>query len=612
MLVTGAAGMLGRDLVAHLAARHEVTAVDLEVDVTDPDAVARLRATTAGPRPSSTCAAWTDVDGGRGARGRGRARSTPTGAGNVAAAAAAVGRGAGAALDGLRLRRRQGAPYTEDDAPAPLGAYGRTKLAGERAARGAHPGGARVARTAWLYGAAGRNFVDTMRRLGRRARRGVRGRRPGGLAHLDPRPRPGARGPAGPARRACTTRPARGLGHLGRAWPRPSSRRPGLDCRVRPITTAELGRPAPRGRRCRALAVTRPGAPRLRALARGAGATTWRRRREAAGHRRLRLHRLGVRAPGPGARGRGGQPRQAHLRGQPGEPRRRGRRRGATASCTPTSPTPRPSPRRSRASTRWSTSPPRATSTAASSTRPSSSSTDVVGTAVLLDAARAGRRAALRAGLDRRGLRLDPHRGLPRDRPASAPPARTRPARPAATSRCWPGTAPTALDAVITRGSNTYGPRQYPEKLIPLFVTNALDGLPAAGLRRRHAGARLDPRGRPLRGHLDRPGAGRGRRGLQRGRRQRGAEPGDHPPHPRPHRARRVAGAPRGGPPGPRPPLRARHDASCAAWAGSRAAGFEEGLAATVRVVRATAATGGSRSRAASTGAYYEEQYGSR
>ena len=34
------------------------------------------------------------------------------------------------------------------------------------------------------------------------------------------------------------------------------------------------------------------------------------------------------------------------------------------------------------------------------------------------------------------------------------------------------------VDASITRGANTYGPRQYPEKLIPLFVTNALDGLP--------------------------------------------------------------------------------------------------------------------------------------
>src|SRR3972149_6751202 len=40
-----------------------------------------------------------------------------------------------------------------------------------------------------------------------------------------------------------------------------------------------------------------------------------------------------------------------------------------------------------------------------------------------------------------------------------------------------------AVDAVVTRGSNTYGPNQYPEKMIPLFVTNALDGepLPAYG-----------------------------------------------------------------------------------------------------------------------------------
>src|SRR3712207_1644398 len=34
------------------------------------------------------------------------------------------------------------------------------------------------------------------------------------------------------------------------------------------------------------------------------------------------------------------------------------------------------------------------------------------------------------------------------------------------------------VNASITRGSNTYGPHQYPEKLIPLFVTNALDGEP--------------------------------------------------------------------------------------------------------------------------------------
>jgi dTDP-glucose 4,6-dehydratase len=35
-----------------------------------------------------------------------------------------------------------------------------------------------------------------------------------------------------------------------------------------------------------------------------------------------------------------------------------------------------------------------------------------------------------------------------------------------------------AVDALITRGANTYGPRQYPEKFLPLFVTNALEGEP--------------------------------------------------------------------------------------------------------------------------------------
>ena len=52
--------------------------------------------------------------------------------------------------------------YAEDDPAAPLGAYGRTKLAGERAVLEEHPHGARIARTAWLYGRHGRNFVDTM------------------------------------------------------------------------------------------------------------------------------------------------------------------------------------------------------------------------------------------------------------------------------------------------------------------------------------------------------------------------------------------------------------------------------------------------------------------
>ena len=104
------------------------------------------------------------------------------------------------------------------------------------------------------------------------------------------------------------------------------------------------------------------------------------------------------------------------------------------------------------------------------------------GTYVLLEAARE-RRRALRPGLDRRGLRLDRgglvHRVLAAAR-RPRPTARRRPARtcssPATSTR-------TGCEALICRGSNNYGPYQYPEKLIPLMVLNALhgDALPVYG-----------------------------------------------------------------------------------------------------------------------------------
>jgi dTDP-4-dehydrorhamnose reductase len=258
VLVTGAAGMLGRDLVDHLAGRHEVTAVDLDVDVTDPDAV---RACVREHRPEAVfhLAAWTDVDGAEG-REPEAARVNGDGAGIVAAAAAE----AGAALvlpstdyvfDGA------GGPYDEDADPAPLGAYGRTKLAGERAALAAHPGGTRVARTAWLYGAGGRNFVDTMRRLG--------GERDEVAVVDDQEGSPTWTRDLAPALEALLGLPP-GVYHTAGAgsvtWAglaRAVFAEAGIACRVRPITTAELARPAPRPARS-GLRATRPGAPRLR------------------------------------------------------------------------------------------------------------------------------------------------------------------------------------------------------------------------------------------------------------------------------------------------------------------------------------------------------------
>jgi dTDP-4-dehydrorhamnose reductase len=259
ILVTGAAGMLGRDAVDHLSARHEVTAVDLDVDVTD---AAAVRACVRESRPEAILhlAAWTDVDGAE-EREDEAAAVNATGAGNVAAAAAEAGAALVFPSTDYVFDGRAGRPYTEDDAPAPLGAYGRTKLAGECAVLAAHPAGARVARTAWLYGAHGRNYVDTMRRLG--AERDE-------VAVVDDQEgSPTWTRDLASALEALIACPA-GVYHTAGGgsvtWAglaRAVFEEAGIDCRVRPITTAELGRPAPRPASA-ALAATRPGAPRLR------------------------------------------------------------------------------------------------------------------------------------------------------------------------------------------------------------------------------------------------------------------------------------------------------------------------------------------------------------
>ncbi len=163
--MTGAAGMLGHRVVAVArAAGHDVTGTDLDdLDLTDAAAV-RERVGALRPDAVVHCAAWTDVDGAE-AREAAATRVNGDAAGHVARAAA----GAGAFLvhvstDYVFAGDAQ-RPYREDDPPAPRTAYGRSKLEGERAvaaAGGAHA----ICRTAWLHGAGGRNFVDTMLRLG--------------------------------------------------------------------------------------------------------------------------------------------------------------------------------------------------------------------------------------------------------------------------------------------------------------------------------------------------------------------------------------------------------------------------------------------------------------
>ncbi len=97
------------------------------------------------------------------------------------------------------------------------------------------------------------------------------------------------------------------------------------------------------------------------------------------------------------------------------------------------------------------------------------------------------------------------------------------------------------VPVTITRGSNNVGPYQYPEKVVPLFVTNAIDDKPLPHLRRRPADARLSVRARPLRGHRCRAAPRRAGRDLQRRHRQRDAQHRHGAPDPRHDWASRAA-----------------------------------------------------------------------
>ena len=167
-LVTGAGGMLGSDLVAALADRGEpVSGMDrASLDVTDGAAVADAIA-SARPDVVVNCAAWTAVDDAEASEEQ--ALAVNAGGAAVLAAACAGSGGSGTRLVQVStdyvFAGDAGRPYAEDDVPAPRTAYGRTKLAGERAVLSRLPGSGYVVRTAWLYGAHGPNFVKTMIRL---------------------------------------------------------------------------------------------------------------------------------------------------------------------------------------------------------------------------------------------------------------------------------------------------------------------------------------------------------------------------------------------------------------------------------------------------------------
>lgn len=169
-LVTGAGGMLGRDTVGELRGRGlRVTGLDrTALDITDPDSVRRA-VREHRPAVVVNCAAYTAVDDAETDEARALAVN---GDGPRLLARACAEHGARlihVSTDYVFSGEARATPYPEDHDPAPRTAYGRTKLAGERAVLQELPGAAAVVRTAWLYGVHGRSFVRTMLELeGRR------------------------------------------------------------------------------------------------------------------------------------------------------------------------------------------------------------------------------------------------------------------------------------------------------------------------------------------------------------------------------------------------------------------------------------------------------------
>jgi len=165
LLVTGAGGMLAHDVMrAGERAGHEMAGLTrAELDLTDAAAVAAAIASTR-PDGAINCAAWTDVDGAE--RDPDAAyRVNAFGAWNVAAACAAVDAllvyvSTDFVFDGAKTT-----PYTEFDPVNPIGAYGASKEAGERLVRQCLPDRHIIARTSWLFGPNGKNFVKTIQRL---------------------------------------------------------------------------------------------------------------------------------------------------------------------------------------------------------------------------------------------------------------------------------------------------------------------------------------------------------------------------------------------------------------------------------------------------------------
>jgi dTDP-4-dehydrorhamnose reductase len=165
ILLIGKIGQVGWELRRTLAPMAQIVCVDFpEIDLTSGDSIRKWVAETR-PGIVINAAAYTAVDKAEAESDR-ATKINGVAPGILAEEARKVGAlmvhySTDYVFDGAKTT-----PYVEADAPNPLGAYGRSKLAGDEAVRAA--GGAHlIFRLCWVYGARGQNFMLTMMRLAR-------------------------------------------------------------------------------------------------------------------------------------------------------------------------------------------------------------------------------------------------------------------------------------------------------------------------------------------------------------------------------------------------------------------------------------------------------------